>query len=191
VGINLAAFFEWLSQRLKYRPIYDGDLLYLERFYLGRIGRYTFFLHKICASDPDRGIHDHPWNSVSFLLSGSYDEEVLIPVIQSEVDVMSKFYPRGFPSSFGLGRSLTFHRRVRWFNRIPATKFHRLVLIASNPVWTLFVHGQRRKAWGFWRSQSYEVFEEAPPLGEKRGGWFDTAKTKRHYQAEHGRALEG
>jgi len=189
--LNLSGILEWLSQWLKYRPIYDGDLLYLERFYLGRIGQWTFFLHKVCASDPDRGLHDHPWNAFSFLLSGSYDEEILIPVVQEEVYRISAAYPKGFSEQFAFGRLLTIYRRVLWFNRIPGNKFHRLVLIASNPVWTLFVHGKRVKSWGFWRWRRFEVYEGPPPLWEKRGGWFDTAKTKRQYLIEQGRASEG
>lgn len=181
---RLSALLEWLSQWLKYRPIYDGELLYLERFYLGRIGQWIFYLHKICASDPDRGLHDHPWDGFSFLLCGEYDEEVLMPFIQDQVNLISASYSRGYPTTYGLGRLLTAYRRVRWFNRISGTKFHRVVLIASNPVWSLFVHNKRRKAWGFWRYRRYEVFEDVPPLWEKPGRWFDTAKTKRQYELD-------
>lgn len=177
--INIAGVLEWLSQWLKYRPIFDGDLLYLERFYLGSLFGRTFFLHKICASDPDRGLHDHPWDSFSVLLSGSYDEEILQPPIQDQIDQLADGYRKGFHDRYGLGRLLTVYRRVKWFNSIPGTKFHRLVLIGSQPVWTLFVHGHRRKSWGFWRHNRYEVFENPPEI--ERESWFAKALTKHEY----------
>jgi hypothetical protein len=173
---NLAPALEWFSQRLKYRPIYDGDLLYLERFYVGRVGKYTIFLHKICASDPDRGVHDHPWNSFSILLAGSYDEEILVPQVQTVIDFISPSYRKGFPDRYGLGRLLTIYRRVHWFNRIPGFKFHRLVLIGSHPVWTLFIHGKRFKSWGFWRWTRFDVYNEPPSI--QRESWTATGLSK-------------
>ena len=37
------------------------------------LGR-AIYLHKLCMSDPDRDLHDHPWNFISILVRGTYRE---------------------------------------------------------------------------------------------------------------------
>ena len=48
----------------------------MERYYLfGALGWHAY-LHRFVNSDPDRGLHDHPWNrAVSLVLTGGYDEQ--------------------------------------------------------------------------------------------------------------------
>lgn len=111
-----------LSGRLPCRLINDGDRPYLERYYLGRAFGWTFYLHRFVASDPARGLHDHPWDrAYSFVLAGSYYEE-----------------------------TRSGYRLVRWFNWLTGDSFHRVVLFPNMPhVWTLFCHGAYVKPWGF------------------------------------------
>lgn len=111
-----------LTGRLPCRIIADGDRPYLERYYLGQILGWTFYLHRFVDSDPGRGLHDHPWrNAFSLVLAGAYLEE-----------------------------TRTGTRRVRWLNRLTGDSFHRVVLPAgSRHVWTLFCHGAWVKPWGF------------------------------------------
>ncbi|MEJ2214959.1 MAG: hypothetical protein P8Y20_13150, partial [Gammaproteobacteria bacterium] len=47
---------------------------YLERYHLFRLpGGGGVYIHRFIDSDPDRGLHDHPWKAaVSLILSGSY-----------------------------------------------------------------------------------------------------------------------
>jgi hypothetical protein len=69
----------WLESRGKRRMIYregdEGAENYLERFYILSTPWLGIYLHRFWADDDD-GLHDHPWNSVSILLSGAYVEEM-------------------------------------------------------------------------------------------------------------------
>ena len=51
-----------ISDRLPCRLITDKGTLYLERYYVGQAFGATFYLHRFVGSDPDRSMHDHPWN---------------------------------------------------------------------------------------------------------------------------------
>jgi hypothetical protein len=110
-----------LSGNLRVRLINDGDRPYLERYYLGTIFGKRFYLHRFVDSDPDRGLHDHPWDRAwSFILSGRYLEE----------------------RRSGL-------RTVRWFNRLDGDSFHRVIL-TEGECWSLFIHTvPEAKKWGF------------------------------------------
>lgn len=104
---------------------------YLERHMLCRIGSHAIFLHRFLASDPDRGLHDHPWRkSISFILCGGYIEKRLV--------------------SKG-GRVWMAFKEVAAgsFNVIRGDDFHQVVLKAGQPAWTIFYHGPRVKSWGF------------------------------------------
>lgn len=154
----------WLSSFLPYREISDGDTPYLERYYIGTLLGWRFYLHQFVGSDPDRSLHDHPWSKAySLILSGWYWEET---------------------------RSGT--RKVRWFNSLTGDTFHRVVLgrvenAEMRPCWTLFMHKAGSvKPWGFWRELKVEdcpngaYFE---PYRYTREGsqkdWWLTAPTRR------------
>ena len=115
----------WLSGFLPCRLINDGALPYLERYYVGQAFGRTFYLHRFVASDPARGLHDHPWSrAFSIVLSGSYWEE-----------------------------TRTGRRHIKWFNALTGDTFHRVILPdgygTPGSVWTLFFHGPYVKKWGF------------------------------------------
>ena len=50
---------------------------YLERYHLFRLpGGGGAYIHRFLSSDPDRGLHDHPWErSLGIVLSGGYLEQ--------------------------------------------------------------------------------------------------------------------
>lgn len=147
--MNMMSRLLWrLTAHLPYRQINDGTRPYLERYYVGTLLGWRFYLHRFVGSDPDRGLHDHPWSKAhSIILSGWYWEET---------------------------RSGT--RRVAWFNSLTGDSFHRVVLPASNwacnhptapkpfwvreqPCWTLFFHRVGNvKPWGF--LHDYPVTDE-------------------------------
>lgn len=123
------------------RIISDGEKPYLERYYVGTLLGWRFYLHRFVGSDPDRGLHDHPWRKAySIILYGWYWEET---------------------------RSGT--RKVKWINSLTGDTFHRVVLPcdrtggictdhrgwlkhphAVKPCWTLFFHTVGNvKPWGF------------------------------------------
>jgi hypothetical protein len=128
---------------VRHIPRGTPPLPYLDRYTLRKQGPsgtnpWRLYLHNFLAPDGE-GHHSHPstW-SFSIVLWGSYTEELL------EVD-----YSRGIE----MGR-LVRTRRVRWFNWIPSTKYHRITELHPGPgargVWTLFVcSGLSGRGWGF------------------------------------------
>lgn len=153
----------WLTGFLPCRIISEGDQPYLERYYLMTLFGWRFYIHRFVASDPDRGLHDHPWpKAYSIILSGWYWEELRS------------------------GR-----RKVRWFNSLTGDTFHRVVLpeIVSETnegmyfhprfCWTLFFHTVGdTKAWGFWHDKengdaTFTKFHY--PGGVKNTDWHHSA----------------
>ncbi|MDS1141758.1 hypothetical protein RE432_15055 [Pusillimonas sp. SM2304] len=142
-----------LTNRLPARIISDGDTPYLERYYVGTFLGVRFYLHQFVGSDPDRGLHDHPWPwAFSIILAGSYLEE-----------------------------TRSGKKEVRWFNTLVGDSFHRVVLKErygrTLPVWTLFAHRAKRvKRWGFMRATSssdeFYYFLHRPSVDEC---WWETA----------------
>lgn len=132
----------WLTSHLPCRIIAEEGSVYLERYYLFTLLGWRFYLHRFVGSDPDRGLHDHPWSrAFSIILAGWYWEQT---------------------------RSGT--RKVRWLNTLTGDTFHRVVLPSEGfvrglpflhpdfnkdaPCWTLFFHrAKRTKGWGFLREQ--------------------------------------
>ena len=101
---------------------------YLFRWHLTPRNRYlNIYLHKFCQSDDGRALHDHPWNSVSIMLKGSYDE-----VFNNETK------RRNAGQIFGR----------------KATTAHRIEIVYG-PVWTIFITGPKVREWGFWRPKGW------------------------------------
>lgn len=98
---------------------------YMVRVYVGHWRGWRMYLHRYDAADGERWLHDHPFSGLSLILSGGYVEEVL-----SHLGAESRGWRR------------------RWFNWIPARKFHRISSVLPG-TWTLFVHGPHRHRWGF------------------------------------------
>jgi len=161
-------FLYWLTGYLPLRIIKEGDAPYLERSYLFTLFNWRFYIHRFVASDPDRGIHDHPWRKAySIILSGWYYEET---------------------------RSGT--HKVKWFNSLTGDTFHRVILPYSNVIisidgsaklkhcWTLFFHHVGDdKDWGFMNKvEDAEVpgtmiyVPYSYPVGFIKHGWWKTAK---------------
>ncbi len=131
-----------LAGRLPCRIISDNGTPYLERYYLCTVLGVRFYLHRFVGSDPDRGLHDHPWPwAGSVVLHGFYFEETR----------------KGM-------------RKVRWLNWLTGDSFHRVILpctlgdhpadsvmctnipLQSPTCWTLFFHrAAYTKPWGFLR----------------------------------------
>ncbi|HEB92340.1 MAG TPA: hypothetical protein ENI94_02520 [Gammaproteobacteria bacterium] len=105
---------------------------YLERYWLGRVFGVTAYLHRFVARDADDWVHDHPWGwSVAIVLTGRYQEERL-----------KWFDPAvGWTSVFRV-------LRAGRINIIRGQDFHRIT-DCQPETWTLFIHGPRRKGWGF------------------------------------------
>jgi len=81
-------------------------------------------VHRILRSDYGRDFHDHPWNFLSVILKGGYNEA-------TPADPHGAWYGAG---------SVLFRRATDW---------HRLVLPWTGEAWTLFISGPRIQRWGF------------------------------------------
>jgi hypothetical protein len=126
-----------LTARLPCRFI-DGEQgePYLERYYLFGVLGWHAYIHRFVDSDPDRGLHDHPWGrAVSLVLAGGYDE--LRPRDGDPGDAVSRWVRPGR------------------LNLLRGDEYHRVVLREGRPAWTLFIHGPRVKGWGFVQNGAY------------------------------------
>ena len=135
---RLATF---LQRRGRHRMIWrtetlpDGveiDLPYLERWYIIRTQRFGLYLHRFWASDED-GVHDHPWNNFSWILTGGYWENL--------PDGQRLWRPAGF-------------KKYR-----TAEEFHRIDVPAGGEghTWTIFGRFKRRRKWGFWEKEGWKA----------------------------------
>lgn len=136
----------WLTGKLPARLIAgDNGEPYLERYFLFRCLGVTAYLHRFVASDPDRGLHDHPWGwSASLMLAGGYRE---------------------------IRRAAVRHLKPGRINFIRGTDFHRIILPANRDAWTLFIHGKRTKGWGFVRDGKYHPFANDKDHNPARDWW--------------------
>lgn len=101
-------------------------------------GTWRARLHHFVGPD-DAGHHNHPFAwSFSIVFWGSYTEEVLTFREAIDWETMQPFSYQTIET-----------RRVRLFNWIPITKYHRITELHGN-VWTLFICGPRVGEWGFW-----------------------------------------
>lgn len=87
---------------------------------------FNIYLHKIVRDDDDRALHDHPWPSLSWIISGQLMEQV--------------------PNKRRLLK-----RSLLPVYRHPTFR-HRLELVNNEPAKTIFVTGPKVRNWGFWCS---------------------------------------
>jgi hypothetical protein len=144
---------EALTARLPCRFIDgEGGEPYLERYYLGGALGWRAYLHRFVDSDPDRGLHDHPWGrALSLVLVSGYDEIREKPVADAP----------------------TIRRFVRpWrINWLRGDDFHRVILRGRRPAWTLFLHGPRTKGGASFRTASIGRWRGmGPSFGIATGG---------------------
>jgi hypothetical protein len=123
------------------RLVDSGGTEYMMRFHMRSARGRNRRFHLISADDPGRDWHDHPWDYVTRLLSGSYIEHT----------------PDG-SVTYGPGDVL-----VR-----KADQLHRLELV-SGPVWTYFVTGRFRRTWGFMTERGWIPFREYAAAGQMTG----------------------
>lgn len=102
-------------------------------------GGWRVYLHHIMSHDTE--LHNHPYRwSFALVLRGSYteryfDREPALPP-HADLDQLERF---GFVK----------RRRIRWFNWIPASRYHQIEKLHGD-VWTLFFAGPKLPSWGYW-----------------------------------------
>jgi hypothetical protein len=96
----------------------------------------TYF-HIQVASDPERPLHDHPWDNASVILAGGYCELLNRAPWADAVTVELQRRPGDF-----------IPRQAEWA--------HRLILPDGIPyTMSLFTMGPRYRRWGFWTPQGW------------------------------------
>jgi hypothetical protein len=108
------------------------------------------YFHIQVQSDPERPLHDHPWDNTTVVLSNGYDE------LWCEE-------PEGWPHSVGTDRDCYPIRELRAGMTVfrKAEEAHRLILPPEFPyVMTLFTCGMKRREWGFWYPDGWRPFTD-------------------------------
>lgn len=137
--VSHPAVFKRLLARAKKTPyshIYgeDDGLLYMERYWLlnpypesGTERKINWLpsirIHKIVRPDPDRHLHDHPWNARTIILKGWYAE--------CRENAVNMVRARGNTARLNFG------------------EYHKITSVDSNGAYTLFIAGKYRGVWGF------------------------------------------
>lgn len=129
--------------------IWQDDQIYLKRWWvIPRNKRFNIYLHQFLHSDDDRACHDHPWWSISIILTkGGYFEHLA-------------------------NGGMKWFRSWRPYFRSAKTA-HRVELIRSGrPVWTIFITGPVVREWGFHCPNGWvhwKKFVQQIPGGNKAG----------------------
>lgn len=153
--------------RLRLRR-YDGAI-YLDRWGIehDRIG--GIFLHRMSAPDPGDHLHDHPWAFWSVLLRGGYVEERAEARDASLLARIAEEYPDTCTPGVVERRSWLSGRLLR------LDECHRITALTRRAVWTLVIHGPRRRSWGFFtqdRWVHYRTYDETH-RAEHRDLWSE------------------
>lgn len=112
-------WFDITSQQDQHDGFTGQVPVYLRRLYLVRTPLFSIMVHRILRPDPDRHVHDHPWDFLSILLRGRYSE-----LRNNRI-------------------------RIRqWFNFCRAEGAHRITHVSDNCL-TLVITGPKRRSWGF------------------------------------------
>lgn len=122
----------------------DGTGPYLFRwFVVPRNPKANVYLHVQVADDPDRELHDHPWDNSSVILANGYEETILkSPEFQSEFQAERR----------RLGPGDVVFRRAK--------EAHRLFLPPASPYSiSLFTTGPLVREWGFWSDGKWYNFK--------------------------------
>lgn len=116
----------------------DGEP-YLYRWHIIKTPQASVYFHIQVADDPERPLHDHPWDNQSVILAGGYDETML----------------------FANRKTHIFHRSVGDTIFRLADWAHRLLLPQGFPyTMSLFSTGPKRRQWGFWYPEGWVDADE-------------------------------
>lgn len=118
------------------------------------------YFHVQTASDPERPLHDHPWDNTSVILAGGYEELI-------DTHPYLDLHPPHWKEN--IKRVLrkkgdTVHRSAAWA--------HRLILPLGEPyTMSLFTTGPKVRKWGFWEGPKFTPFNEITVETEGRSSW--------------------
>lgn len=132
---------------------------YIFRWYVVPRNREgNVYFHVQTQSDPERPLHDHPWDNTSIILAGGYHE-----IIDTEPEANSPACRAVIDRNVGD----VIHR--------PATWAHRLILPKRIPYsMSLFVTGPKVREWGFWENGTFAPFNEITIETDGKSQWKPT-----------------
>jgi len=106
-----------------------NDKIHIKRWHIWKCKWFQIYLHNFLHDD-DPIFHDHPRNSISFLLSGKLFEWIY-NAAQKKSDV-----------------SIVPRIRLR-------SADHAHYIYVVRPAWTLFITGPIKREWGFWQHKKW------------------------------------
>lgn len=131
-------------------PLPDPDLViapdgtpYIYRWHLARTDLGGVYFHIQVADDPERPLHDHPWDNTSVILSGGYDE-----ILNEEPDEITSNAETHIRVAGDV-----IHRKAEWAHRLLLPPGFRYTM-------TLFTFGPKRREWGFWTPTGWRRYTE-------------------------------
>jgi len=150
----------------------DGEHLF-HRAYLFKFCGWVWYLHHYLRSDPDRGLHNHPFVAYAWVLAGGYEEERIISFNEDGLVLSNRSLHPGS------------------INKIDQHVFHRLKLdkvktkhgYVQPSTWSLFVCKYiENQSWGFLKPYDsihpeklhYFIFNQAG-IAETEHGWWRSA----------------
>lgn len=106
------------------------------KYHLNRRGRQPWpfhpVIHHFTGPDAD-GPHDHPWNFQSFILKGSYIEEVYTI------------------STDGSWKKEVVERHAGTSHKVEATHIHRIIKLPEGECWTMVIAEPYKREPRFWK----------------------------------------
>ena len=114
------------------------------KYHLNRYGRQPWpfrpVIHHFTGPDVD-GPHDHPWSFTSFILSGSYIEEVYI--LSEDRQTWTRE---------------VIERRAGSSHKVEATHIHRIIELPEGECWTMVIAGPKERVPHFWKFSEGGIF---------------------------------
>jgi hypothetical protein len=156
----LKSLVSWLERKNRIRTIYrpgSDTEIYLKRYYLWRGKKHSIFLHQFFSSDPE-GFHDHPWNSFGIILRKGYMEVTPTEETPGALVARNMAFLGMEPSGTKVN-----NRKPGFFKFRFAEDNHYIKLKpgTEGKVWTLFMHSERIRPWGFWTEKGWIEAEES------------------------------
>ncbi len=168
---KLMAWCERKGRVLKITGSAGADDVYLIRYYVVRSKYFNVFIHQFLRSDRD-DLHDHPWNFVTYLVSGSYTENRFNEKT-GKVEATRRI---NAPYNDYMQ---TVHLRQNVFVYRKATDQHQVVVDQDlkekdkdKAALTLFISGPTKREWGFIKEEDSMFFNERQ-AGIKTRTWVD------------------
>lgn len=119
------------------------------------------YFHIQTQDDPERPLHNHPWDNTSIILAGGYKE-----IICTEPDRRRRLGQTEGYATYEVNRKVgdVIHR--------PATWAHRLLMPAMiDYSMSLFTTGPKVHKWGFWDKDIFTPYEDVTETADGKSSW--------------------